>query len=1031
MEPLDDENAIEAPVIMGTDGHQLSRQEICSAFLGIFSKSIKMVALYRLSHPMVIESLTRLIVMLEGVFSSQKGAPLVLNFDLEHWRLNDTEVPIESAEAQHLLSTFKAHNVHGVAFVGEVKSFELGALCEFFATTQKNPPEGFFNEFLQGRGVKSIRCAAAHRAAENRYVEFGEEAGAPQRRQQAPVRKAVPPVPRKPAPAPEREEYPASPEEAAEQEIDEDYIRQARQTVRDNAAARAKEDLPAPRRTARPAPAPAPESEELFAAPEPEPEPEIDPEDLRQAQFEARARAAAVKPAPTPAARQPARAEPVHELDREDYFTGNEAEPEIDEEYVLHAQTKARAAAKRPAPGPEKEEYSAAPEAELEPEIDPEDLRQAQFEARARAAAATAEPEAAPSPGDQVDVDPPVEERECFPEPEAASAPEKEAEEARSASPASREQPNAEKTAAAPASFAAAESFLSSVMDEQFTDLQNGNLKAAPAPARRPAEAGGVTQAKTEEKKKTGEVPAVKYEAKGETPDSAVADMGHAAALYGPGSAAAVGSGTGTGGGTGTGSGTGSGGGAGSGSGAGSGGGTGSGTGSGGGTGSGSGDGAGGGGGAGVPASLRGSSFGPLVAKLVDTISKDPDPVRVSAYKEALTLVRDAMEKQVAETRKTLSEVAEATNKLIAEKESILNTRSRTERVLNTVADGKVIVDKEGRILMMNRAAEEIAGKKFRDVVGHHISENLKPGEHFLTLSGDMDIPKGGKITGQVNVTGDKAVERAMRRSMALLEDDEGRVVGAYSTLPDVAKYKETQRLQEEFLSRITHDLQSPLSSITSALEMLTESAAPRLDSTENTFLDISIRNSRRLVQMIRGILDFSKLQSGKMDVTIKPCSLSAIITEAGEGLVPWARSKEITLVIKPPTEDMKVLADHARMVQVLTNLLSNALKSTPKGGKVTVATSLLPGDPSKVIVGVKDTGHGMSKEDLGKIFEKFVQIKSQEPREGVGLGLNIVHEFIRLHSGKIWARSEQGKGATFYFTLPLALAEVAAGVEA
>ncbi|MFA6434068.1 MAG: ATP-binding protein [Elusimicrobiales bacterium] len=408
------------------------------------------------------------------------------------------------------------------------------------------------------------------------------------------------------------------------------------------------------------------------------------------------------------------------------------------------------------------------------------------------------------------------------------------------------------------------------------------------------------------------------------------------------------------------------------------------------------------------------TDFGGLFTKLVESAVKDPRE-RLRAYKDALKLIHETMDRQVRL----------ATGELSAEKERILNTRTRTEKVLSRVAEGKVVVDKEGKVLMMNPAAEAISGKRLVEAVGRHISESVNPGEHVLTLTGDMDLSGGKPLSGEVHVSGDEHVRSAMRRSMALLEDDEGRVVGAYSTLPEITKFKEAQRMQVEFLSRVTHDLQSPLASINSALEMLVDTASGKLDTVESRFLAISVRNTQRLTQMIRGILDFSKLQSGKMTVHPESASLAGMLNEAGEGLLPWAGTKGLKLIVRPPVPDLMVMADHARIVQVLTNLISNAIKSTPKGGSITVAVSAAANQEGQIVVGVRDTGCGIPKDSLKKIFDKFVQLETRktldEPQEGVGLGLAIVKEFVALHGGKLWVNSEEGKGATFYFTLPLA----------
>ena len=407
---------------------------------------------------------------------------------------------------------------------------------------------------------------------------------------------------------------------------------------------------------------------------------------------------------------------------------------------------------------------------------------------------------------------------------------------------------------------------------------------------------------------------------------------------------------------------------------------------------------------------LTSMNFGIMLSRIIGSAIKTPEE-RVQIYKDVLNLLRKSIKQEVDKT----------TEALIGEKNRILNTRDRTEKVLSKVAEGKFILDKDGNVLMMNPAAEEISGKKFRDVVGKHISEHVKPGEHFLAISKDMDITGGDTISGEVDVVGDIHVERSMRHSMALLEDDEGRVIGAYTTLPEITKFKETQRMQEEFLSRITHDLQTPLSSVSSALEMLIDSSSGKLDSVELKFLNISIRNSLRLNKMIKSILDFSKLKSGKIDMHPEPSSVKDMLSEAGEGLLPWTEKRHLNLIVRLPSPDIYVMADHQRIVQVLTNLISNAIKSTPDGGTITIAASPAPNNERNIIIGVRDTGRGIGKEDLKKVFDKFVQLdNSKGPREGVGLGLSIVNEFISLHGGKVWARSEEGKGSTFYFTLPM-----------
>ncbi|MCX5794562.1 MAG: ATP-binding protein [Elusimicrobia bacterium] len=401
-----------------------------------------------------------------------------------------------------------------------------------------------------------------------------------------------------------------------------------------------------------------------------------------------------------------------------------------------------------------------------------------------------------------------------------------------------------------------------------------------------------------------------------------------------------------------------------------------------------------------APSSKAGLSFGSVLKKLVESAVEDPGE-RVHLYEDTVRLVKEAMDEHVAQ----------ATAALRGEK-------ALTAKVLTSVAEGKVIVDKEGNVLMMNPAAEELAGKSLADMAGKNIMESVSTGENMVAMAKDLGAEPG--TNPEVAVSADHEVGRALRRSMAVVEDDSGRVVGTYTGLPDVVKFKETLRLQEEFLSRVTHDLQAPLASINCALELLSERAGATLGPEDNGFLDVCLRNSQQLGSMISEILDFSKLRAGKISIRQAPTSLTGLLKEAVDSLQPWANNKGISLSFRAPSPDLMVMADHQRIVQVLANLISNAIKFTPEGGQIVAAAAAKPDAHGHVICAVKDTGCGISKEGIKKLFEKFSQVGSNDGSQpGVGLGLALVSEFIKLHGGTVWVQSEEGKGSTFYFTLP------------
>ncbi|MBI5596225.1 MAG: PAS domain-containing sensor histidine kinase [Elusimicrobia bacterium] len=407
--------------------------------------------------------------------------------------------------------------------------------------------------------------------------------------------------------------------------------------------------------------------------------------------------------------------------------------------------------------------------------------------------------------------------------------------------------------------------------------------------------------------------------------------------------------------------------------------------------------------------------FGALIKSLVETAVTNPEE-RAKIYADTVRMVREAMEHRVAE----------ATESLKGEKQRVTFERERAERVFEAVADGRVVVDKDGRVMMMDHRAEEIIGKRLLEAAGKPLAESAAGEGRMVALSEGLRFDPDSPASLKVSVVGEGAAD-SMRKAMALVHDEEGRVVGALGELPSQTKARELEKLADEFVAGVTHELKAPLASIYSALELVSKTAAGKLSEQEQRFLSIGSRNVLKLRTMIDEILDFSKIQSGKMTVRAEPTALGVILSEGVESLRPWASSKNMTLALGPGLADCssrKVMADHGRIVQVVTNLVSNAIKATPDGGAITVDAALGTGpDAGSIIVSVSDTGHGIAKEDLERIFVRFTQVVPKgRTREGVGLGLTIVRQIVGMHHGQMSVRSEVGKGSTFTFSLPLAV---------
>ncbi len=437
----------------------------------------------------------------------------------------------------------------------------------------------------------------------------------------------------------------------------------------------------------------------------------------------------------------------------------------------------------------------------------------------------------------------------------------------------------------------------------------------------------------------------------------------------------------------------------------------------------GNGSGSGGGGAATASAAMTGINDaiagGSLERTMMELVAKAvPDP---ALRKQVIEQVMKLLEVDIAKR------VDEVTLPLKRDKRTLENERTRTESVISNMVEGVVVVDEQGKILMMNPAAEQIYGQTLAQSAGKAIS--VKSSEQFIVaLASELTTPADRDIGTEVKLQGAADTQRTLRASSAIVKTEEGKVVGMLSALPDETKHKELQRMQRDLISHVTHELRAPLSSIRAALDILQGQFSGKIEEDEARMLNTAIRNSDRLAEMVNSILDFSKIESGQMTVYTKPTEAIKIAQDAVDSLQPWAQKKRIELSLVAPEGLPLVEADAARTVQVIVNLLSNAIKFTPAGGKITVKLAKrAEGNKGLVEYAVTDTGPGIAKAEQGKIFEKFVQIAAGEMNiGGTGLGLSIAKTLVHMQQGKMWIESDVGQGATFLFTLPVHLAAVA-----
>lgn len=350
--------------------------------------------------------------------------------------------------------------------------------------------------------------------------------------------------------------------------------------------------------------------------------------------------------------------------------------------------------------------------------------------------------------------------------------------------------------------------------------------------------------------------------------------------------------------------------------------------------------------------------------------------------------------------------------------EKVLEDKNATEAVVRSIAEGLVVVDAEGKVIMMNPAAEKLLGVSGKDKIGKPLNEDLKEEQLVSLIKGSPgEANKEIELLSQHDET-----KKVLRASSAVVENADGKTVGMVSVLSDITKQKELDKMKSSFVTSVSHELRTPLVIMQKSLFLLRDEIVNQLNEPQKDFLIIIERNLKRLTLLINDLLDLAKLEAGKMILRRQAASIKDIIHESVLGLSTWAQTKSITIENTVQENIPRVNVDPDRIIQVMNNLIGNAIKFTPEGGKI-IVDAFFRKDVNDVGVSIKDTGIGISKENLPKVFDKFYQIEERASTDinGTGIGLSVVKEIVQLHGGKIWVESEKGEGARFAFTLPLA----------
>lgn len=390
------------------------------------------------------------------------------------------------------------------------------------------------------------------------------------------------------------------------------------------------------------------------------------------------------------------------------------------------------------------------------------------------------------------------------------------------------------------------------------------------------------------------------------------------------------------------------------------------------------------------------------------------------------------MTDRLAEANLSLEQkVVQRTQALDQKVKELATAKAKDETILSSMGEGLIVTDKEGLVVLMNPVALELL-----EVTENYVGKDLAVAAKLTEEDGSpfvlknslsiLGVSQQARVISALTITKKDGTKSFVQMTVTPVIGDQ-QIIGAIAILRDTTKEKEVDRMKTEFISLASHQLRTPLSAIKWFTEMLATGDAGALNKEQGEFAANIAASTQRMIELVNSLLNISRIESGRIIVDPKPTDLSQMLNGIVSDLKGKIEERQQNLAVSVHHDLPMINLDPQLIGQVYLNLLTNAIKYTPKGGEISVFVSR---KGEELVSQVSDNGYGIPKSEQGKMFQKFFRATNivKVEADGTGLGMYLIKAIVESSGGKIWFKSEEGKGTTFWFSLPMSGMKAKAG---